>query len=66
MRKNISELNHKWRITPDGDYVEIDIHNSNFHPGTTKHDSTKFAKIMHLNNGTPFIRHKKEIFLIIE
>lgn len=56
MRKPISEIGHKWQWSHSGDYIVIDIHNSNFHPGTHCSDSPKFAKVMYRADGTAYIR----------
>lgn len=54
MRTSISNLNYNWRecglnIFGGYDYIEIDVHNNNFH-------KAKFYKVMYYKDGTPYIR----------
>lgn len=64
MRKNISEIGHKWRWA--GEYIVLDIHNSNFHAGTHSYDSPKYCKVMSLSDGTPYIRYNGITWLVKE
>lgn len=64
MRKHISEIGHKWRA--QGDYIELDVHNSNFHSGCHAYDSPKYCKIMYYSNGTPYIKHGGNSYILEE
>lgn len=60
--KNINDIGCQWRFAENSDYIELDIHQSNFHCGITKSTSPKYAKIMTRNNGTRYIRHNGEMW----
>jgi hypothetical protein len=66
IQKPISEIGHKWKYNRDfaPDYIVIDVHNSNFHPGTTAKDSPKFCKIMTRTDGREYIRHAGTTWII--
>ena len=55
--ENINNIGCKWRIVSAGDFVELDVHQSNFHAGTCASDSPKYAKIMYRANGERYVRH---------
>lgn len=59
---NINDIGCKWRMC--GNYVELDVHHSNFHPGLHKNDSPKYARIMFRNDGSGYIRHNGKIWNI--
>ena len=61
---NINDIGHKWRITPSGDYVELDIHNSNFHPGTHANDSPKYLKIQYNHNWQRYVLFQRKSWFI--
>lgn len=63
--KNIKELGHKWRVTHDGKYVEIDVHNNNFRPSTTKTDATVYCKLIPGNDGY-YIRFRRTTWSLEE
>lgn len=63
--KSINEIGHKWRLTHDGKYVEIDVHNSNFRPSTTKADATAYCKLIHGNDGD-YIRFRRTTWRLEE
>ena len=52
---SINDIGCKWCIC--GNYVELDMHHSNFHSGLHKSDSPKYARIMFRNDGSRYIRH---------
>lgn len=61
---NIKDIGYQWRITPDGDYVEVDIHNSNFHPGTHASDSPKYVKVQYNRDGNRYIMFQRKAWFI--
>lgn len=63
MRKSIEEIGYNYRINNCGTFVELDIHNNNFKPSTTSKGATKYLKIMFLNDGTPYVRFRKQTYI---
>lgn len=49
--KSINEIGHKWRVTHDRKYVEIDVHNNGFRPSATKADATAYCKLVPSKGG---------------
>lgn len=62
--ESINKIGCKWNINASGDYIILDVHHSNFRPGTSKGTAPEFRKIMQLKNGTRYIRHDKKNWAI--